>query len=120
MKISRFAMYAAILAAIALSGCGKDETGPEKPASRAEDKAYLKTLDAQQKERKAIMKRVDEARKALEKAKAENSPEVEALEKKLEEAIDEFKANREKSQAIVAGRINREIKENQDFKKGNR
>ena len=121
MRIRRFAIYMAILAAAALSGCGEDEARTA-PVSRAEDGEYLKTLDAQRDERKVIMKRVDEARRALESAKVDgaSADEVAALERKLEAALEEFKANREKSQAIVAERINREIKEKKDFKKGNK
>lgn len=120
---SRFAVaYLAALALAVFAGCGKDSGQDAAPVSRAEDPVYLKVLESQQKERRNLMKDLDDARKALAAAKAAGAEEGELkkLEEKLEAATAAIKANREKSQAIVAERINRELDEKKNFKKGNR
>lgn len=122
MKSKSWIISTLVIGAALLAGCGGEKEGAasEGPTPRIEDKAYLKTLEKQRDERKSIMKRVDDARRELKAAKDEtpvDEAKVARLEAALEDAVNDFKKNREESQAIVAERIHRELNEKKDSKK---
>jgi len=121
------ALTIAILAALALAGCGKD--GGEPPAApavpaetnaapaapvepdpvkrRMKDPEYMKKINSLKAEMVARRREVIEARRALEEAKARNAPaeEIEALDKARVEREEALQANLMKSTATVSAQM---------------
>ena len=83
---------AALLAALALAGCGRDGDGAQ-PQRSPEDVAYRKALDANHEERKGLMTEFAEAQESGDAAK-------------IAAAAGALKENRRKSSELVRDHMN--------------
>lgn len=114
--------FIAVLAAMALAGCGRsggDAPAPapaEPPAEdaltkRMNDKEYVAKLDRQHDEQVDIMKKIEQAEAALAKAEAAgaSAEALATLSNAVQRCFDELERNRTTSQRIVREQLVKDL-----------